>query len=65
MVECNKEENKKDCNCTYSCEKKGLCCKCISYHRRRNELPACYFPDNVERTYDRTIENFVKVYQNK
>lgn len=65
MVECNKEENKKDCNCTYPCEKKGMCCECISYHRNRGELPACYFPDNAERTYDRSIENFVKVYQNK
>ena len=55
------EENKIECNCTYSCEKKGLCCKCISYHRNRGELPACYFPDNIERTYDRSIDNFVRI----
>jgi len=61
LVECNKEENKIGCNCTYPCEKKGLCCKCISYHRNRGELPACYFPDDIERTYDRSIENFVRI----
>jgi len=61
LVECSKEENRIDCNCTYSCEKKGLCCKCVRYHRNRGELPACYFPDSIERTYDRSIENFVRV----
>lgn len=65
MVECKKEENKMDCNCSYSCGKKGMCCECIPYHRNRNELPACYFPDSVERTYDRSIENFIRVYQNR
>lgn len=63
MVECKTNENKSRCNCTYSCEKKGICCDCISYHRDRGELPACYFPDDVERTYDRSIENFIKIYQ--
>lgn len=60
MVECSIEENKKQCNCTYSCSKKGLCCKCISYHRNRNELPACYFSAEDEKTYDRSIENFMR-----
>lgn len=61
MVECKKEENKTMCNCTYPCTKKGMCCECISYHRGRGELPACYFPDDVEKTYDRTIENFIRI----
>ncbi len=65
MVECKVEENKMNCNCTYPCDKKGMCCECISYHRKRDELPACYFPDTVERTYDRSIENFIRVYQPK
>ncbi len=65
MIECKKEENKSMCNCTYPCDKKGMCCDCISYHRGRDELPACYFPDGVEKTYDRTIENFIRVYQNR
>ena len=63
MTECSKDQNKVDCNCSYSCEKKGMCCLCLSYHRNRGELPACFFPDNVERTYDRSIENFIRVNQ--
>jgi len=65
LIACSREENKTNCNCTYSCEKKGLCCKCVSYHRNRGELPACYFPGNVERTYDRSIENFVRINSKK
>ena len=63
MVECKIEENKTFCNCTYPCDKKGLCCQCVAYHRKRGELPACYFSDADERTYDRTIENFVRIHQ--
>jgi hypothetical protein len=62
MVECKKEENKIMCNCSYSCDKKGMCCECMHYHRKRGELPACYFPDSVERTYDRTIEKFIRIH---
>jgi len=29
------------------------------------ELPACYFPDEIEAGYDRSIENFIRVYQQK
>jgi hypothetical protein len=28
-------------------------------------LPACYFPEDVERTYDRSIERFIQSYQKK
>jgi hypothetical protein len=60
-MECKKETNSKHCNCTYSgCPHHGICCECISYHRDRGELPACYFPDNIEKNYDRTIECFIK-----
>ena len=59
-MECKKEKNLKNCNCTYSCDKKGLCCECIAYHRKNNELPACYFSKQKEKTYDRSIENYLK-----
>jgi hypothetical protein len=59
-MECKKEKNKQSCNCTYDCEKKGLCCECVSYHRKRNELPACYFDSKAEKVYDRSIEAFIK-----
>lgn len=59
-MECpNYEKNMADCNCTYEpCAKKGKCCECIAYHRRSGELPACYFPNDVEATYDRSIARF-------
>ena len=65
MPECKVEENKTNCNCGYSCGKKGMCCECVSYHRSRGELPACYFPDAIEQTYDRSIENFIRTYQTR
>jgi len=65
MAECKVDENKTNCNCSYSCGKKGMCCECISYHRSRGELPACYFPDAVERTYDRSIENFIRIHETR
>ncbi|RLF53068.1 MAG: hypothetical protein DRN24_02165 [Thermoplasmata archaeon] len=65
MKECKVEENKISCNCSYPRDKKGVCCECISYHRSHGELPACYFPEDVEKTYDRSIENFIRVYQER
>jgi len=65
MVECKLKNNKLSCICSYPCSRKGICCECLSYHRNRNELPACYFPKDIERTYDRTIENFIMVYKKK
>lgn len=62
-MECKVVQNKKRCNCTYeSCSRKGTCCKCIQYHLSLNELPACFFPDDVEKTYDRSIEKFVQIH---
>ncbi|MCK4251556.1 hypothetical protein KAX97_08900 [candidate division WOR-3 bacterium] len=63
-MECNINENLKHCNCTYEpCSKKGKCCECIRYHLNINELPACCFPDDVEKTYDRSFARFVKIHQ--
>jgi hypothetical protein len=62
-MEChNKELNLNDCNCSYPCSRKGLCCECIRSHRRRGELPACYFPADAEKTYNRPISYFVELY---
>ena len=62
-MECKKEENLKMCPCTYEpCSKKGICCECISYHLAHNELPACAFPPEVEKTYDRSFARFIKVH---
>lgn len=60
-MECpNHEKNMKECNCSYEpCSRKGTCCECMAYHRRAGQIPACYFPDDVERTYDRSIARFI------
>ncbi|MDY6842791.1 MAG: DUF6485 family protein [Thermodesulfobacteriota bacterium] len=65
MKECHVEQNKNNCSCTYSCSKRGICCECITSHRRNGEIPACFFPPDVEMTYDRSIERFVKTYQER
>ncbi len=58
------EENLKNCNCSYAgCDKKGRCCECLHYHRKMGQLPGCFFPDEVERTYDRSIARFVAMHQ--
>lgn len=59
-MECKQKQNVKNCNCSYDCEKKGICCECVAYHRARKELPACYFTKEKEKSYDRSIENYCK-----
>ncbi|MGA2614547.1 MAG: DUF6485 family protein [Spirochaetia bacterium] len=60
MRSCTIDSNKASCNCTYACSRKGICCECVTYHRSAGELPACYFSKAAERTYDRSIENFMR-----
>ncbi len=63
LMECNIDVNKQRCNCSYDpCPRKGICCECISYHRRLNQLPACYFPQDIEKTYDRSVGKFLSVH---
>ncbi len=63
-MHCKVAENKKQCNCSYEpCPRKGICCECVAYHRTQGELPACFFPDVVEKTYDRSIDRFVRLHQ--
>ncbi|NLV72000.1 MAG: cytosolic protein [Actinobacteria bacterium] len=63
-MECKKETNLANCNCTYEpCSRKGTCCDCIAYHLKFRELPACVFPPDVERTYDRTFAHFARLVQ--
>jgi len=62
-MECKQQTNLKNCNCTYSCSKKGICCECIREHLKNRELPACCFPNDVEKNYDRSFEKFVECVQ--
>lgn len=61
VMECKIEENLKNCPCTYpNCSRKGRCCDCLRHHLENNELPACCFPAEAEKTYDRSFERFSK-----
>ncbi|MCS7280825.1 MAG: DUF6485 family protein [Desulfobacterota bacterium] len=59
-MECNVEKNLTFCTCTYEpCSRKGRCCECVIYHRKKKELPGCFFSKEAERTYDRSIRRFI------
>jgi len=61
-MECKKEQNLQDCNCTYEgCSRKGVCCDCLKYHLKMKQLPACCFPEDVEKKYDRSFEKFAEL----
>lgn len=64
-MECVLEKNLKYCNCTYPCSRKGKCCECLHYHRKSGQLPACYFNEEYERTYNRSIENYLRMIGKK
>ncbi len=56
------DQNCKVCNCTYpGCPRHGRCCDCLTYHRTKNQLPACYFDTAAEATWDRSIAHFVRL----
>ena len=66
MLNCeNKTRNMKKCNCSFTCGRKGVCCECISHHRAKGQLPACYFPADIEAGGDRSIDNFIAVYRER
>ena len=60
----NLEENLEFCTCTYEpCSRKGKCCECIRYHISKRQLPACAFPKDAEKTYDRSFAKFIEVWR--
>jgi len=62
-MQCKIDENLKNCPCTYpGCPRKGKCCECIAYHKKRGELPGCLFSPEEEKTFDRSIESFIKAH---
>jgi hypothetical protein len=64
LKECKSAKTLSRCNCSYEpCSRKGVCCECLAYHWGQGELPACVFPDSVERTYDRSVARFIRAYQ--
>jgi hypothetical protein len=65
-MDCKKDKNKAGCACTYEpCSRKGVCCDCVAYHRSSGELPGCFFTPEGERSYDRSVENFIRDQKRK
>ncbi|MCL5674955.1 MAG: DUF6485 family protein [Candidatus Omnitrophica bacterium] len=64
MVECiNKKKNLELCTCSYNgCSNHAVCCECLRSHWKNRELPACLFPAEIEKTYDRSLANFIRVW---
>lgn len=52
------QKEKNTCHYTYpNCPRHWICYEYIAHHRKKNELPACYFSKEKEKTYNRRIEN--------
>jgi hypothetical protein len=63
-MDCNKDLNMQNCNCTYEpCARKGACCECIRYHLNMRQLPGCCFTTAAEATYDRSFDHFARLVQ--
>jgi len=61
-MECKKERNLKNCNCTYDpCARQGDCCACLQFHLQSRELPACCFSRDAESTFDRSFAHFARL----
>jgi len=59
-MECMKH-SKDHCTCSYlACDKRGDCCRCVVYHRQRGEIPGCFFSTTGERSYNRSVQNFIR-----
>ncbi len=62
MTNCpNQKNNRARCSCSYpSCPRHALCCECVAYHRSHGEIPGCFFPPDLEKSYDRSVATFLK-----
>jgi hypothetical protein len=64
LMGCPVEINKELCNCTNEqCPRKYNCCECLHHHRKKGQLPACYFTADFEKIKDRSIAAFIKMHQ--
>ena len=68
MLECNQEERKKTCACTYDCSRRGKGCGGLENHLTKNQLPRCVFAkisNETERSYNRNFDYFAKLVINR
>lgn len=58
---CSTSSSLQHCTCTYAaCDKRGNCCKCVAFHRDRDEVPGCFFTPEGERRFDRSLPHFLR-----
>lgn len=59
----NEKKNLDNCTCSYDgCVRKGVCCECLQYHLKKQQLPGCCFPPDAEMTYDRSFKAFARAW---
>ena len=50
-----------NCTCTNTgCSAWGDCRQCVPKHRDHGEIPGCFFTEAGEKTYDRSLQNFLQ-----
>lgn len=60
-MECAATGNLKNCTCTVlSCSRRGQCCACVMHHRRKDEIPGCFFTTEGEAAHNRSFAAFSK-----
>lgn len=65
-MDCKKDKNLEICTCSYDpCARKGICCDCVMYHLKKRQMPGCFFPQEAEKTYDRSFEHFARLVAEK
>ncbi|MDD3593958.1 MAG: DUF6485 family protein [Candidatus Gastranaerophilales bacterium] len=64
-MECKISQNKAHCTCSYPCQRRGLCCECVAYHRSAGQIPGCFFTPAGEKTYDRSYKAFIRDCENR
>ena len=65
-MECQQGPRNTKCPCSATgCVRHGYCCQCVAHHRAKGQLPACFFPKDVELTHDRSIERLVATYNER
>lgn len=61
VMECLSTRDVSHCTCScLACDKRGNCCQCVIYHRGKGEIPGCFFSPAGERSYDRSLDRFLR-----
>jgi hypothetical protein len=63
-MDCAKAQNAAKCPCSnLDCERRGLCCQCLSTHLAHKTLPRCCFPAEPATPPGRSFQDFAKAWK--